>query len=40
MERIQLTEDLSFSRIIHGLWRLNEWEMTKEERLELIEACL
>ncbi|WP_214768879.1 MULTISPECIES: aldo/keto reductase [unclassified Exiguobacterium] len=40
MERIQLTEDLSFSRIIHGLWRLNEWVMTKEERLELIEACL
>lgn len=40
MERIHLTEDLSFSRVIHGLWRLNEWNMTVEERLELIEQCL
>ncbi|MRG87114.1 aldo/keto reductase [Salinibacillus xinjiangensis] len=40
MERVQLKEDLSFSRIVHGLWRLNEWEYTPEERLELIEFCL
>ncbi len=25
MQRIQLAEDLQFSRVIHGLWRLNEW---------------
>lgn len=40
MERIQLTEDLSFSRIIHGLWRLGEWDLTPAERLDLIERCL
>ncbi len=40
MQRVELTEDLSFSRIIHGLWRLAEWEMSNEEVLALIEECL
>ncbi|MFY0761884.1 aldo/keto reductase family oxidoreductase [Metabacillus dongyingensis] len=40
MKRIQLTEDLSFSRIIHGLWRLSDWNMSNEEVLKLIEDCL
>jgi predicted oxidoreductase len=40
MQRIQLTEDLSFSRIIHGLWRLSDWNMSNEEVLKLIEDCL
>lgn len=37
MERIQLAEDLSYSRIIHGLWRLGDWKQSKEETLELME---
>ncbi|WP_368505640.1 aldo/keto reductase family oxidoreductase [Alkalihalophilus sp. As8PL] len=36
MERIQLTEDLSFSRFVHGLWRLSDWNLTKEETLSLL----
>jgi predicted oxidoreductase len=40
MERIRLAEDLSFSRLIHGLWRLAEWNYSKEETLSLIEFCL
>ncbi|MFT4412885.1 aldo/keto reductase [Fredinandcohnia humi] len=40
MEKIQLTEDLSFSRIIHGLWRLANWNQSKQETLSLIENCL
>lgn len=40
MQRVELTEDLSFSRIIHGLWRLTEWNMSNEEVLTLIEDCL
>ncbi|WP_338778140.1 aldo/keto reductase family oxidoreductase [Metabacillus sp. FJAT-52054] len=40
MERIQIAEDLSFTRIIHGLWRMADWNMSKEERLNLIEQCL
>jgi predicted oxidoreductase len=37
MQRIQLTEDLSFSRIIHGLWRLADWNQSKEDTLSLIQ---
>ncbi len=40
MQRVELTEDLSFSRIIHGLWRLTEWNMSNDEVLALIEDCL
>ncbi|UFU00301.1 aldo/keto reductase family oxidoreductase [Radiobacillus kanasensis] len=40
MERVQLADDLSFSRIIHGLWRLNEWNHTPEDTLDLMEYCL
>ncbi|MGM0826668.1 MAG: aldo/keto reductase [Bacillota bacterium] len=37
MQRIQMTEDLSFSRIIHGLWRLADWNQSKEDTLSLIQ---
>lgn len=40
MQRVQLTKDLSFSRIIHGLWRLSDWKMSNEEVVKLIEDCL
>ncbi|KUP07870.1 oxidoreductase [Bacillus coahuilensis p1.1.43] len=40
MQRIQLTEDLSFSRIVHGLWRLADWNYSPEQTVELIEFCL
>ncbi|PFA69469.1 oxidoreductase [Bacillus sp. AFS015802] len=37
MQRIQMAEDLSFSRIIHGLWRLADWKQSKEDTLSLIQ---
>ncbi|WP_214829378.1 aldo/keto reductase [Exiguobacterium algae] len=40
MQRIALTEELSFSRVIHGMWRLAEWDMNPQERLEFIEQCI
>lgn len=40
MQRIALTEDLSFSRIVHGMWRLAEWNMNSQERLTFIEQCV
>jgi predicted oxidoreductase len=40
MERIQLTEDLTFSRLIHGHWRLNDWNQSKQETLNLIQKVL
>ncbi|MBA9027949.1 aldo/keto reductase [Peribacillus huizhouensis] len=40
MERIRLQSDLSFSRIIHGHWRLADWNYSVKKRIELIEQCL
>ncbi|MEN2467200.1 aldo/keto reductase family oxidoreductase [Ornithinibacillus sp. JPR2-1] len=40
MERIQLAEDLSFSRIIHGLWRLADWNYSADQLVDLIEYCI
>lgn len=40
MQRIKLAEDLSFSRIIHGLWRLDDWGQSAQETLRLIQFCL
>ncbi|MBM7097917.1 aldo/keto reductase family oxidoreductase [Bacillus sp. H-16] len=40
MERITLTNDLSFSRIVHGAWRLNDWNYTTEQTTSLIEHCI
>ena len=40
MERIRLTKDLSFSKLIHGHWRVLEWGMTPQELLNLTEQIL
>ncbi|KMJ57977.1 oxidoreductase [Bacillus sp. LL01] len=40
MERIQIGKDVSLSRIVHGMWRLNDWGYSKEETLNFIESCL
>ena len=40
MQTVQLSEQVSFSRIVHGMWRLREWGMDKQELLRLIEECL
>ncbi|MGM0846330.1 MAG: aldo/keto reductase [Bacillota bacterium] len=40
MERVQLANDLTFSRLIHGLWRLSDWKQSKEETLKLIEEVI
>ena len=37
MERIKLSKDLSISRIVHGYWRLIDWNMPIEEVLKLLE---
>ncbi|MGB0799467.1 MAG: aldo/keto reductase [Planktomarina sp.] len=41
MDRIQLTKDLSFSRIVYGMWRLGDDTNTSPEHVTAkIEACL
>ena len=41
MDRVNLNEDLSFSRIVYGMWRLDEADDTSAAHIEAkIEACL
>lgn len=40
MERIRLTKDLSFSKLIHGHWRVLDWGMTPQELLTLTQQIL
>lgn len=41
MDRVQLTPDLSLSRIVYGMWRLAEAEDTSPAHVQAkIEACL
>ena len=37
MERIKIKDDLELSRIIHGYWRLMDWNLNSNEILNLIE---
>ncbi len=34
------TGGLTLSRIVAGMWRMNEWDMTVAQRILLIEQCL
>ncbi|MGM0837791.1 MAG: aldo/keto reductase [Bacillota bacterium] len=40
MEKIQLSKEVSISRIVHGMWRLQEWNYTNEQTLSFMEQCL
>ncbi|MGM9928744.1 MAG: aldo/keto reductase family oxidoreductase [Bacillus sp. (in: firmicutes)] len=40
MEYITLNESVSLSRIIQGFWRLTEWNMSTDELIAFIEACI
>ena len=41
MDRIQITEDLSFSRIVYGMWRLGDDSDTSPAHVQAkVEACL
>ena len=40
LDRIQLTDDFSMSRLAQGFWRLSNWGFDKQERLEFIESLL
>ncbi|MED1621926.1 aldo/keto reductase [Bacillus pseudomycoides] len=40
MERIQMANNLEFSLIIQGFWRLAEWNMPKQELLSFIKNCM
>lgn len=40
MEKVALTKDLSLSRFIHGVWRLNDWNLSTGDLETLIKDCI
>ena len=40
MERIQLSDSVSLSRIIQGLWHITDWNRTPEENLAFVKAAI
>lgn len=40
MQYTSLTDDLSFSRIIQGFWRLDKWQQTPQQTLTFIHQLL
>lgn len=40
MQKIQLTDDLSFSQIIHGMWRLNDWQFTNAQLASFVNNAV
>ncbi len=40
MKRETLIKDFEFSRIVHGLWRLAEWNLSDQEVLRLTEQAV
>ena len=40
MQSINLTKDLEFSRIIHGHWRLEEWNLSNQQLIALIQQVI
>lgn len=40
MQHIEMTDSLSFSRLVYGWWRLMDWGMNTQSIVERIEDCL
>ena len=38
--RIKMSEDLMFSRIVLGFWRMDEWNLSTEELIKFLEECM
>jgi len=39
MEQVQLSENLSISSIVHGMWRLTDWGVSAKELIKFVEEC-
>lgn len=40
MERVNVSENLSLSRVIAGFWRLDGWNFTTDELVKFMHACI
>jgi len=40
MNKIKLSDNLEISRIVHGHWRLADWQLSNQELLKLTNQCV
>jgi len=40
MPKIKLTDNLEISRIVHGHWRLVDWQLSNQDLLKLTNQCI
>ena len=40
MKRIELRDKLQLSRLVHGVWRLNDWNLDDQELLSLLKQTI
>ena len=40
MDRIALASNLSISRVVHGHWRLSEWNLSPQQLLSLVQGAM
>ncbi|HQB79099.1 MAG TPA: aldo/keto reductase, partial [Tenuifilaceae bacterium] len=40
MVRIALASNLSISRVVHGHWRLSDWNLTPQQLLSLVQGAM
>lgn len=40
MKRVKLSDDLTVSKVVHGYWRLNDWNLTDKECLDMIKKTI
>lgn len=40
MEYIKMSENNTFSRIVQGFWRLTDWNLTTEQLIGFMKACI
>ena len=40
MEYVKMADDLEFSRVVLGFWRLLDWNLTTDELIKYLEECL
>lgn len=40
MERIRINKHVSYSRIVHGFWRLNEWGYNNQQLNDFIHEIV
>ena len=38
MEYVKMADDLEFSRVVLGFWRLLDWNLTTDELIKYLEA--